>query len=522
MNALNKLYEAMLKSWGCSFTADAAVMLNFGGTEVPVKVDDKQVFLATSENLNGVTIGKVFFHPACESIMSKETEIFKVIRKLTAAKIYAVFQPICEVLFTVASKKSGKTLSGKMLETLEPFKGVSKAVRQEVIDIIKTISITIEDQGTDTRLINFSLMKGGKTDNDEAIYYTATPSFPFYTELYRAVAQNDHLKPADRLTFNNLNVSMQAMRVVIALFETALPACIDPSRKKYSATNSDAARLVAYLHSYSLVASDMNSLIGKFRKEFDSIGIYGIDLDYISELDGIGEIKKLIPALDYNNYNITSSADEPAANNGARISSFNPLAGVTNTISSSSGQQINQGSSNVPASAPKIPDAQPGETYIGCDYSPNNGIYEYKFQQSNGMIRARCLAEDGRFISEQFHNPMQAQMGMMPGMQMPGMNPMMQMPGMQVPMNGMMPGMNPMMMPGMSGMQMPIPGMNATIGASGIPMYGMQAPPGYGIDPYTNQMVAVPQQAPQQAPMPNSFGNSSPFAGYGTAGINNI
>ena len=94
MNKLNKLYEAMLKSWGVSFTEDYALMLNMGGVEVPVKVDDKQTYLPTSENLNGMTIGKVFFHPACESIMSKETEIFKVIRKLTAAKIYSTFQPI--------------------------------------------------------------------------------------------------------------------------------------------------------------------------------------------------------------------------------------------------------------------------------------------------------------------------------------------------------------------------------------------------------------------------------------------
>lgn len=505
MNALNKLYEAMLKSWGCSFTADYAIMLNFGGTEVPVKVDDKQAYLPTNENLNGVTIGKVFFHPACESIMSKETEIFKVIRKLTAAKIYAVFQPIAEVLFSVASKKSGKTLNGKMMETLEPFKTASKAVKQEVIDIIKTISITIEDQGLDTRLINFSLIKGGKTENDEAIYYTATPSFPFYTELYRTVAQNEHMKASERLNFNNLNVSMQALRTVIALFEVALPACIDPSRKKYSATSADAARLVAYLHSYGLVASDMNSLIGKFRKEFDSIGIYGIDLDYLSELDEIGDIKKLIPSLDYNNYNISTTAEQPQpASTGARISTFNPLAGLMNT-SSSQNPNLNTGSANVPASAPKIPDSLPGETYIGCDYSPVNGIYEYKFQQSTGMIRVRCLAEDGRFLSENFTNPVQ-NTGMM--------NPMMQNPMM---MNAMMA--NGMMNAGMmnNGMMNPM-----MMNGSGIPLMGMGNQNGFGIDPYTGQPVATGGMQNNNIPQqPNNFGGNQ-FANYGTVGINNI
>lgn len=460
MNKLNKLYEAMLKSWGCSFTEEHAVVLNMAGIEAPVKVDGKQVYLPTSENLNGVTIGKVFFHPACESIMSKETEVFKVIRKLTSAKIYAVFQPIFAVILNVASKKSGKTLNGKMLEQLEPFKSVSKNVKQEVNDIIKTISITLDDQGIDSRLINFSLIKGGKTENDETAYYTATPSFPFYTELYRAVSQNEHLKASDRLSFNGLNVSIQALNIVIALFELALPACIDPSRKKYSSTSPDAARLVAYLHSYALVASDMNSLIGKFRKEFDSIGIYGIDLDWLTELDEISEIKSLIPALDYNNYNLTSAPETPASNSGARISSYNPMAGMFNSHGNNNQTQVTHQQS---PNAPKTPDSNPGETYMGSEYSQSNGIYEFKFRQPNGMIRVRRLADDGRFISEDFQTP-QMPNGMMP-------NGMMMMP------NGMMN-----MAGGMMGM-----------GGSGIPMLGMgmnnMAPHGMVQDPYTGQWV---------------------------------
>jgi len=444
MNKLNKLYAAMLESWGCTFTDDYAITLNTNGLSVPVKVDGKQTYLPTSDNLNGVTIGKVFFHPACESIMSKETEMFKVIRKLTTAKLHTTFQSVFEVLCAVAGKKSGKTLSGKMLESLEPFKNLSKDVKLEVIDIIKAISIVVDDQsGFDTRLINFSLIKGGKTDNDETAYYTATPSFPFYTELYRVVSQNEHLKPSDRVTFNNKSVTMQALNTVIALFELALPACVDPSRKKYSATSSDAARLVAYLHSYGLVASDLNGLIGKFRKEFDSIGVYGIDLDWISDLDEIGEIKGLIPALDYNNYNLTA-VPETAVNN--RISSYNPLHGMFNDTNQNNNQhQVQHNVAPHTGNAPKVPDALPGETYIGSEYSPHNGIYEYKFQQQTGMIRVKRLAEDGRFISEDFQYPQNGQQnGMMPnGMMNPAMMGMM--------MNGMMNGM---------GNMMPLVGMN--------------------------------------------------------------
>ena len=479
MNKLNKLYEAMLKSWGVTFTEDYALMLNMGGVEVPVKVDDKQTYLPTSENLNGVTIGKVFFHPACESIMSRETEIFKVIRKLTAAKIYSTFQPIFDVIVNIAGKKSGKTLNGKMLEQLEPFKSINKSVREEVINVIKMISIVMEDQGIDTRLINISLIKGGKTDNDETAYYTATPSFPFYTELYRTVSQNEHLKQNERITFNGVSVSMQALHAVIALFELALPAVIDPSRKKYSATSPEAARLVAYLHSYALVASDLNSLIGKFRKEFDAIGIYGIDLEWLEELDGIGDIKKLIPSLDYNNYNTTSAPETPASNGGGnRISSYNPLAGLMNTTS---GNQQTTTSQQHNGQAPAAPATQPNETYQGCEYSQSNGIYEYKYlNTATGMIRVRRLAEDGRFISEDYQQPQQ-QMGMVNinGMLVPNMMP-----------NMMMPNMMPNMVVG-----------------SGIPMFGVggqnnMTPNGYVRDPYSGAIVPGNQNS-----MPNNNNN---------------
>lgn len=486
MNKLNKLYAAMLESWGCTFTDDHAITLSTNGLSVPVKVDGKQVYLPTSDNLNGVTIGKVFFHPACESIMSKETEIFKVIRKLTTAKLHVTFQSVFEVLCSVANKKSGKTLSGKMLEQLEPFKGLSKDLKNEVVDIIRAISITVDDQaGFDTRLINFSLIKGGKTDNDETAYYTATPSFPFYTELYRALSQNEHLKPSDRVTFNNKSVSMQALNAVGALFELALPACVDPSRKKYSATSSDAARLIAYLHSYALVASDLNALIGKFRKEFDSIGVYGINLDWVSDLDEVGEIKGLIPALDYNNYNLTAVPESSANSN--RITSYNPLHGMFNDSGSNSNnnRQSSHGQQSQPQNGPKVPDALPGETYIGSDYSANNGIHEFRFQQQTGMIRVRRLAEDGRFISEDFQYPQNNQ-----GM---AMSPMMN------------PAMMGMMMSGMQNGMIPLVGMGNMNGGNMVR------------DPYTGTFVAANNNGVSNNGMNNN--NNLGFPDYNAGGL---
>lgn len=181
--------------------------------------------------------------------------------------------------------------------------------------------------------------------------------------------------------------------------------------------------------------------------------------------------------MEYNNYNITSSPETPASNGGQRIQSYNPLAGVINTTS---GNQAVQNAGQVPSSAPRAPDANPGETYQGCEYSPNNGIYEYKYLNPNGMVRVRRLAEDGRFISEDFQNPA-AQMGMV------NIN------GMMLPANMVMPGM--MVQPQQIG--------------SGIPMFGIgnnnMTPNGYVRDPYNGQLVP----ATGNANVNNSWNNNS-------------
>lgn len=400
MNKLNKLYEAMLQSWGCVFKDQHEIWLKFAGNEVPVKVDGKQVYLPTQENLNAVTIGKVFFHPACENIISKETEIFKVIRKLTAAKLYEIFIPVTEIIIPIANRKHGKSLPSKTLELLAPFKGLSNVVRDEIRSILKICSIQDEEKSIDTRIIYFNMIKGGKTENGEQISYTATPSFPFYTEVFRACAQNSHLKASDNISFANSTYSAGAMRAVVDLFEAILPGCSDPTRYKYELTTQEAARLVAYIHSYALVASDINGLIGKFRKDFDPVGIYGIDLEYINDIESIGEIRNLIPPLEYNNYNRSTVSEEVVNTNTVNptiIGLFNSSG--TGTVTT----QNNQPEQNRPVGpGVKTPPTNPGENFIGVQqYS--NGIVEHRWRNPTlGQDRVHCQSENGNFISDTY------------------------------------------------------------------------------------------------------------------------
>lgn len=405
MNQLNKIYEHMIKSWNGVISPTYQLFLNMGGVETPIKVDDKEVYLGTNEVLNGCVIGKVIFHPACESIMSKETEIFKVIRKLSAARLYQVVQPIAQVIFAVAGKKSAKTLSGKMVEALNPFKAASKEMKEDVLEVIKGIGIVLDSTGIDNRLISFNMIKGGKDANDNHIYYTATPTYPFYNELTKFMSQNAGKQPTDKVVFNGQKVQYGALSLVAAMFELVFPSVIDPTVHSYSVTTADCARLISYLQSYSLVASEVNSFIGKFRKDFDSIGIYGIDLNWVGDLENLGELKGLIPPMEYNNYN--TAPDTSRVQQG--VVNTDPYAALLNTSRAPAGGTPAAGAQPT-AGQPPAPATRPGESYFGCEYLSNSGLYEFRYNQPDGGQRVVTLTEDGRIQSESYFSAQQLAM----------------------------------------------------------------------------------------------------------------
>lgn len=487
MNQLNKLYEEMLKSWNCVIQPDYRLSLLMGGVETPIRVDDKDVYLGTNEVLNGITIGKVIFHPACESIMSKETEIFKVIRKLTAARLYQVVQPIAQVIFAVAGKKTGKSLPSKLVEALAPFKHASKEVRDDVLDLIKGIGIVLDADGIDNRLITFTMTKGGKDHNDNHIYYTATPAYPYYNELAKFLGQNPNKKPGDKVVFNKIKVHYEALLLVASLFELVFPSVTDPSQHSYSVTTADCARLISYLQSYALVASELNAFIGKFRKEFDAIGIYGVGLTWLAELENLPELKSLIPVMEYNNHNTAVETSRSAMN--AMSDPYSSLMNTQRTVHDNApvtAQPANGG--KAPA-----PNPRPGEQFIGVDYLPNNGLYEFRYNQPGGMIRVATCTDDGCVMSETYTTP-QALALKAAGHQPGGMAPLGQ--------GGMM---DPRVLLMMTAMGQNPNGFN--MGNGYVPTIGM-VPPGFYRDTHTGQLM--PLHNNQGAPLGqnDSWGNT--------------
>ena len=397
MNKLNKLYKLILECLLCKIKDDYQVVMVHGVKEYEIKIDEKKMYLPTTDAMNSFDTDRVYFHPACESITSKETEVDKVLRKLITSSIYFSFKPVAAVLTKVANKPNNKTISGKMLEQLAPMKGISKDVEREVIDLIARISMQTEYEGVDTRIINYTLMRGGKTENDEHIYYRCIPSFPFYNEVTRVINQNSGAKDNGTVIFNDSNYKLQTLKIVQSLFEIAIPTVTNVSRGEAQALNPIAARMTAMLRCFGLIAGDINMLVSKFRKEFDGIGMYGIETGWVEQLDDLSEIALLVPPLDYNNYNTAGKTQDGTQDQNFNL--FNVLSERGITQQGYQQQPVPQ-QQQQQQGAPAVPPARDNEVYIGMS-SLSNGLYEFRFQ--NGpTVRVVCVRSDGHVMTETY------------------------------------------------------------------------------------------------------------------------
>lgn len=399
MNELNKVYKAIFEALGGKIREDYSLAVVNNGKEYDIKVDKHLVYLPVSEALNVVSSERAFFHPACESIVSKETEMDKVLRKLISNSIYFNFRPIADVLFKVAAKKSNKMLSNSFVEQLAPLRDASKEVILEVVDLVKRISMMTEYEGVDTRIVALTMIRGGKTDNGEQIYYRCVPTFPFYTELKRVLNQNSKQAetPDGQIIFCDQKYSYQAALCVALTFELAIPCVMDTTRAEAYSTIQTAARMCAMLRSYAHIANEINTLVGKFRKEFDGIGVYGIDLSWVERLDELPDLVGLIPSMKYNNYDTASKAQEPEQN----LRYDDDLFGVQG-INSSHFQAPKEPEDESVDGVPPRPPAKPGEIYRGMT-TLSNGLFEFRYQSGN-FIRVVCVNEKGKQMTENYIN----------------------------------------------------------------------------------------------------------------------
>ena len=462
MNELNKLYKAMLMSWGGVIKGDGKIAFSVGGEEFPIRIDGMDMYLPLSEVLDTNCNEKVFFHPACENITSKETEVFKIIRKMTCMKLIEVFRNIPMVLFTVATAKEKKNWRQDVLDLLEPLKGVKRATRDELNNFLTMMHVELEENGLDNRFIHFKVTKGGGRNKStgERVYYKTKPSFPFYNEVIKRLVRTEGQSDNQQVEFNNKTVSRGVLKLVAHLFQTIIPAVQNPDDYEFDATQSVAARLTSYLGCYNEIAEQMNRIQNTFRADFDKVAVYPIDLDWMEYMEELPEIYRQVPVMDYNSHNTTEEAEVQAV---ARTGMGGLLSVTTQPVQQQQQQMVGQ---------QQQPQGGVQHTYTG-DYDMTPPV----MQPGDRFLRSEIDQVQGRVL----HHAINTVTGQAVVYQCTRHGNVLQrvenIPNMGMGMGGMMPGL------GLPGLGMPGVGAGLPMGSVQLPNGLIQLPNGQLINP---------------------------------------
>ena len=450
MNELNKLYAAMVKSWNCAVKEDGRIMFVINGEEYPIRIDEMDMYLPLSNILDGNVMNKVFFHPACENITSKETEVFKIIRKMTCMKLLSVFRSYPIILFGVASAaRPKKAWRQDIIDMMEPLKDAKRSVRDELNQLFARMHIELEEDGLDNRFIHFTVTKGGgrSQSTGERVYYKTRPSFPFYNEIVKRLARSEGISDNQTVELNNHSVSIAALKLARHLFQSIIPAVNNPGDCEFEATTPVAARMISYLGCYGLIADQLNKVQNTFRADFDKAGMYGIDMSWVEYLEDLPETYRQVPIMDYNSHN---TQDETVNQAMGR----NDMAGLLSVSSSNQQGNMQQSNQQQPGQPQSMmvgdydltpPPMQAGDRYVRTEIDQNSGrvLHHAVNSMTGGPVIYHCTRR-GNFLQRVEMNAMQMQNqalmnNMMGNQNMMGMNPMMMMnPTMMNPMMNMM------------------------------------------------------------------------------------
>lgn len=312
MKKLTTFYKNMLESLNCHITKSNMIELNVGdGENVPIKVDGKNVYLPVSKVLESDVVGKVFFHPACETYVSKETEIFKdVIKPIMIFEIITYLQKCFHGLYEASKNKSNRTkLKNNVISMIEPFDGMTGAEMKSAQDLFGLMSPKKEKK-IDKRPVYFNITKGGKTDDGNQIYYKTKCVFPYYLELARTLHRNETAKSTDKLEVFGHEFSKKVISIVVHAFEICLPGVLNPGRYDSESLTIHAGRLISLSTSYIKIAEDLNYIQNLFRKVFDKLGFYSINISWFEGIDDMDEMYNQIQPLPYNDTSGSLEQDE--------------------------------------------------------------------------------------------------------------------------------------------------------------------------------------------------------------------
>ena len=444
MNELNKLYKDMLLSWNTQVKSDGRILLELNGEEYPITIDGMDLYLPTTDVLDEIAVGKVFFHPACEDITSKETEVFKVIRKVTSLRLLNAFRSIPPVIAGLGGKAKG-SWNQRTLDLLEPFKNAKGPLLKELTELFGRLHVEVESNGLDNRFVHFKTSKAsGKASrvSGNKVYYTTKPEFPFYNELVRRLARSEGKSDNQQVEINNHSVSRAGVKLAIHLFQHIVPAVLSPDDHEHEANSPVAARLCSYLACYADVAEQINKVQSTFRAEFAKAGIYPVNLNWTELLENLPDWYKQVPKMDYNSHNTHDETVHQAAGRQDFAGLMSLSSNVHQTPQTAvPGGQTTHGGSGIDAATGFVITPPPQVlgsdrlTRYECNYQQGRVIHYGTDTLTNLPVMYICT-KLGSFLERQTPNPNAGMMGMMGGMN-----------------NGMMNnGMNGMNMNGMGNM----------------------------------------------------------------------
>jgi hypothetical protein len=401
MNELNRLYESILLAWGCKIDQSGKITCVMLGKEYPLRIDGKDLHLPISEALNSGADQKVYFHPTCESIISKETEVFKLSRRLAGIRLLSVFRSMIPVLFDISSRKEKKSWNQAVYDVISPLGVVKKSVKDEVFSMLARLSVEVEDN-TDNRFIHFKITKGGKGELGERVYYKAKPSFPLYDVLVRELARSEGQPKNATISVNNFTMSREAIELTVHLFRSILPATQNPDAHEFDALVPVAARFTAFMYCFGNVAGQLNRAQNMFRGEFDKKSVYNIDVSWEEHLEEIPEFYRQVPELDYNSHNVYKEGEQQQNALGGNMSNlFNistqQQAGVPTQHTAQTGEGevrvINGIEFNM-----KVPTMWNGDRYLRSE--PNlaqNRVHHYAIDMNQQTVIYVC-SRMGNFL----------------------------------------------------------------------------------------------------------------------------
>lgn len=404
MNELNQIYQSILLALGNKIDTQSKVSCLMNGTEYPLRIDGKDMYLPTTEALASGSDQKVYFHPACENIISKETEVFKLLRRIAGIRLMMVFRSMVPTLFEIAGKKEKKNWTQVVYDVTTPLAGVKKSVREEVFEFLGRMSIEVED-GVDNRFVHFKVTKGGKGEHGERVYYKASPQYPIYDLLVREFARSEGQAKNATVTVNKHSISREAVEVLIHLFRVMLPSVVNPTSAEFDANIPVAARFTAFMYCFGNLAEQINKSQNMFRADFDKKSIYIIDTSWTESLENLPEFYRQVPELDYNSHNVYKEGDQQNQALSGNMAGFLNIS--TNPNGAPQGQNVQSEGSrwiNGIEYVMKVPQMQFGDKYQRSEPNINtNRVNHYAIDAMNQPVVYVC-SRMGNFLHREAMN----------------------------------------------------------------------------------------------------------------------